>query len=52
MEHAFKPEELITKNGKSYPVVGARLSIGTINRATSEGNRHGQWATLLFTTPL
>jgi hypothetical protein len=34
------------------PEMGTALSIGTINRATSEGNRHGQWATLLFTTPL
>ena len=34
MEHAFKPEELITKNGKSYPVVGARL------RVAHEENEH------------
>jgi hypothetical protein len=27
MNTTFRPEELITKNGKSYPVVGARLRV-------------------------
>jgi hypothetical protein len=34
MNTPFKPEELINKNGKSYPVVGARL------RVTHEENEH------------
>ena len=36
MNTQFKPEELITKNGKSYPVVGARL------RVAHEENQHLQ----------
>jgi hypothetical protein len=34
MNSQFRPDELITKNNKSYPVVGARL------RVAHEENQH------------